>query len=84
LYDVLLMFIPFLPSIMYSTILNVRYKHVHISFIPTEFALNSRPIHHYVNLRFDAFSASEYNEVFSGYQPGEDEDRDGLRNVGLY
>jgi hypothetical protein len=58
-------------------------------------------------IRFDTFQASDYNEVFSGYQPGkvvqffrdprfedhlcprpqfnnpEEEDRDGLRNVGL-
>jgi hypothetical protein len=26
---------------------------------------------HIRSIRFDAFPASEYNEVFSGYQPGE-------------
>jgi hypothetical protein len=43
-------------------------------------------------VRFVAFPATEYDEVFSGYQPGqmverwktEDEDRDGLRNVGFF
>jgi hypothetical protein len=35
---------------------------------------------------FVAFPVTEYDEVLSGYQPGEmveDKDRDGLRNVGL-
>jgi hypothetical protein len=37
-------------------------------------------------VRFVAFPATEYDEVLSGYQPGqmvEDEDGDGLRNIGL-
>jgi hypothetical protein len=48
-------------------------------------------------VRFVAFPATEYGEVLSGYQPGqmverlanqrfedpEEEDRDGVRNVGL-
>jgi len=39
--------------------------------------------------KFGAFPANEYNEVLSDYQPDpyqhpEDEDRDGLRNIGLF
>jgi hypothetical protein len=39
-------------------------------------------------LRFVAFPATEYDGVFSGYQPGqmaggEDEDRNGLQNIGF-
>jgi hypothetical protein len=35
------------------------------------FPVASELIYEMFYIRFDAFPASEYNEVFSGYQPGE-------------